>query len=66
MPHNLITTSEAAKIAGVCVSTIKNWCEAKRIKGGYKIGVAWIIPRAALREAAKKKNRPRRGPKSRH
>jgi len=44
----ILTTRQAALIAGVNDQTIRQWCEALKIQA-KKIGAVWVIDEASLR-----------------
>ena len=45
-----LTLAEMAAEVGRAVSTVRSWCNSKRIAGAYRLnGRDWRIPRTALR-----------------
>ena len=46
-----MTLDQVASEVGRAVSTIRTWCNSKRIDGAYRLnGRDWRIPQAALRK----------------
>jgi excisionase family DNA binding protein len=52
---NLLTTTQAASVAGVDSSTLRRWCREGRIDGAVQYGRAWLIPAGAMECVTKRK-----------
>jgi excisionase family DNA binding protein len=50
-PDRLLTLEEVAEVVGRAVSTVRSWCNARRIEGAFRLnGRDWRVPESALKK----------------